>query len=565
MLIAAPSWGLEEHKPLEPERTQPKPNPAVPPQKEPPPAPNEDKVLVKALRAIRFVSKKTDVLKKAELDGVFVLDVPLLAGEDLKDKLKPFLGKPLTIHLIKDIAKAVALHCREQDRPFVNISVPEQDITKGTLQFLVTEGHVGQVRVEGEKWFRTSQYRSQIHLEPGDEISEKRLIEDIDYLNENPFRTVRPVFTPGKEPGTTDLVLQVDERMFPVRFYSGYEDSGDRRTGYDRILFGFNWNNAFLQGHEIGYQFTGDEHFSRLLNHSAYWRIPLPNRDKLAFNVAVSTVNGTLNKDFNTEGFNLLLGTRYIRPLPVFFDTHYRQDLQMGFDFKQTNNNLLFGGTQTFASAVQTSQFVVNYNGYGSDPWGTTTLSMTGNFSPVELADKQNQHVFEEARAGTRTKYMFGSMNLERTWNLPKEVTIYTRFGAQLTNQRLQSSEQMLLGGYNSVRGYDDRLASVDEGFNFSVELRSPNFSLGKIKASDQFEAKLQGLLFYDYAQGTNLGHYDGERHHAELRSIGVGARFRIGEHLSIRFDYGRQLREQPIENDVGNSGRIHLGVTGSF
>lgn len=561
MLTACHAWGVDERrKPLEPEPPKPKPPVAIPESK--PALPDEDKQLLEKLVGVRFIGKTEDVQKEPTTTGVEVQGVPLLDFDEFRSRIDAFIGKPVSLKSIKEIAKQVILFCREKDRPFVNVAVPEQDITKGVIHLLVVEGKVGKIFVEGNKWFRSKQFLSHVGLKPGESISEQRIIRDIDYLNQNSFRTVRPVFKPGSEPGTTDLTLKVEDR-FPVRFYTGYEDTGTQLTGIDRIVFGFNWNNGFQHGHEIGYQFAGDLEFERLLSHSGYWRIPLPNRHKLSLNWGLSTTNAPINQDLTSGGLTWQAGLRYSLPLPTI--EPLRHELHAGFDIKQTNNNLEFGGTQVFQSDVRVAQLAVSYYGAVNDKWGMTNFGLSGFFSPGHLTAFQTQRAYEEARTRTNPQYIYETLSLERTWRLPHGMTLVNRFYGQLSDERLQSSEQLLLGGAASVRGYDDRLIASDQGLTGGIELRSPFILLGKIADKDRFESRIQFVAFWDYGLAHNISPANLERKFTDMESIGGGVRFKIGTHFNLRFDYGHKLKTLAPGMDTGDPGRIHLNVIGSF
>lgn len=563
LLFCAQAVGVEDErrKPLEPELPKPKPPVAIPESK--PAIADDTKVLVEKLVGVRFIGKTDDVQKQGATTGVEVVGVGLLNTDAFKKRIEPFIGQPISLKAIKEIARAAILYCREQDRPFVNVSIPEQDITKGVLQILVVEGKVGKIEVEGNKWFRTNQFLSQIGLKPGGSISEKMIIRDIDYLNQNSFRQVRPVFKPGAEPGTTELTLKVDDR-FPVRFYVGYEDTGTQLTGIDRLITGFNWQNGFQAGHEIGYQFASDIHFEKLISHSGYWRIPLPNRDKLSLTWGISKTAAPINLDLSNSGLSWQSGLRYIKALPQV--RSLRHEMQAGFDLKQTNNNLEFGGTEVFASEIRVAQLVLSYHGNAIDRWGNTAFGLTGFFSPGHSTAFQTDKAYKTARERSDPRYNYEIVNFERTWKLPKGITLVNQLNGQISDERLQSSEQLLLGGVGTVRGYDDRLISCDEGLSASVELRSPFLLLGKIGKDDRFESRMQFAIFWDYGLAYNIAHASNERKFTDLESVGGGVRFRLGTYLNLRFDYGHKLMKLAPHLDNGNDpGRIHLSVVGSF
>lgn len=552
----------ERRQPLDPVKPKEQQQPVKVPEGAEPEIPKDEKVILKELKGLAFVGSKDDVEKTGSTADVMVKHVPLLDTAAFKEKMRAYLGKPATLKVVREIAKDAVKHCREQDRPFVHISLPEQEITQGVIQFLVIEGRVNEIKVEGNSYFSDKQYRSMVELKQGDRISEKMLIRDIGRINESIFRSVRPAFTPGKEPGTTDLLLKAEER-FPVRFYTGYEDTGSKNSGLDRLIQGFNWGNGFMAGHEIGYQFASDLEFDRLLSHSGYWRIPLPHRHGLSITGGHSVVQTPINQDLDSSGTTFQISLRYTAPLPEY--DNYRHQAHLGFDYKETDNNLAFGGTEIFSSKIHVIQAALSYLGQANDRWGSTVFSAHGYFSPSNLSYLNRDDAYRQSRASTQARYEYLTGGFERVWKLPKGVTLVNKLQGQVTSERLQSTEQFLLGGYGSVRGYDDRLVNGDQGLQLSCELRSPNFKLGNIKDDPRYGSHMQMHVFWDWAHANSLGDINAEQKRTVLESVGGGIHYTLGTHLNLRFGYGHRLRNIGMGRDNSDHGRIHLGVVVSY
>ncbi len=556
-------FGVADERRAPNEPTTPKPSKPVTDEAVPDKGKDDERILVDVLDGVRFVTAAKDIVTQdLDLLGLDLKAVPSLDSPAFRKKIVAFLGQPVSLASIRKMAQVTIERCQETGRPFVNVTIPEQDITSGVIHILVTESRLGEIRVEGNKYWARERYLKAFHAREEGLIDEERLLGDLNRFNANAFRRVKPIFTAGKEPDTTDLILRAEER-FPVRFYTGYEDTGTQSTGLDRLMAGFNWGDGFFKDHEIGYQYATDIDIDRLQSHSGYWRIPLPDRHQLAFSGGYSETRATLTDELVSPAVNWQASMRYSIPLKEFETWHHQLDL--GFDFKQTESNLEFGGQQVFSSSVDTAQFALGYGGGASDRWGSTDYSLTGVFSPGQLTPHQQIRDYTSARAGTDPRYVYGRWALERNWNLPKGCSISNRLSGQVAANRLQSTEQMLLGGVNSVRGYDDRLVAGDEGVQINVEFRSPDFELGRLGGSDRFDNHLQFLLFYDYGWGRNKGSFAGEVKNQYLNSVGAGARYRLGTHVDLGFHYGRALNALKGGVMGSDHGRIHLGVVVSF
>ena len=94
-------------------------------------------------------------------------------------------------------------------------------------------------------------------------------------MNVNSFHSTDAVFRPGTAAGTTDVWLNVKDR-FPLRVYTGYENTGTQATGEDRVLAGFNWGNVFGLDQQLNYQYTASPDFDHYKAQSGSYIVPLP-------------------------------------------------------------------------------------------------------------------------------------------------------------------------------------------------------------------------------------------------------------------------------------------------
>lgn len=551
--------GAQDLERLKPKELEPKPGRVEEPSEKPVPmAPDAQKPLVGALRGIVFVATPAEV-KKAGIpafDGIRTEGVWLLEMESYQGLARARLGQPVSRASLNAMVREVIQHYRKCDRPVVDVIVPEQDITNGVVQFVVTEGHVGEVRVEENQWFSSSRIASQVNLRPGDPISEKALTEDVAWLNTNPFRTVDAVFTPGKERGQTDVVIKAKDR-FPVRFYTGYEDTGNDLTGDERWLAGFNWGDAFGLDQQLNYQFTTSSDFKKLVGHSGSWVIPLPWRHRLTFFGSRADTVGDVAEPLKLDGFSWQASARYAVPLPsLSWLTH---EVSAGFDFKQSNNNLEFGGAQVFGTTTDVDQFVFDYTATARDPYGATTFSGEFVYSPGGWTSRNFDENFAVARNDALAEYRYGKLSLERVTKLPWDFSWMAKGSIQIAHRNLLASEQLGVGGSTTVRGYDEREANGDEGYLVSTEIRTPPVSLGVPLGLEKAVDQLQFLGFFDYGVAENRILLPGEDPHVQLASVGPGVRYAISPWLSVRFDYGWQLYHTGLNTRYNSRG--HLGV----
>jgi hemolysin activation/secretion protein len=566
--------------PLAPSALNPKPLPkqppptAVPQRPKSPRTPEGDKPMSPdqpdlKIKAIVIVKSQNEIHPEGVpgAAGLMVHDIPFLAGPDFRQTVEPFIGRLLTENAVRDLEDTIILYCRVRGKILVDMILPGQNISEGILQLWFLEGQVGKITVnnEGRKWFSDNLIRRNVRLKPGDSIDSNKLTQDLNWLNNNPFREVDVAFKPGDKLGYTDVELRVDDR-FPVRPYIGYEDSGTRFTGEERLLGGFNWGNVFGLDQQLNYQYSTDINFDLVQAQSGSYIIPLPWRHTIT--LYGSYVDGkalfspgSANTTANVHTWQSSI--RYAVPLPNVGP--YEHGFDAGFDFSRGNNNLLAGGNTVLQNAnTDIAQFVAGYNGALPDPWGRTIFGSEFYYSPGGLTDDNTDAAFNQLRTGAMANYFYARANLERMTKLPWNCLWIVRVWGQFANARLHPDDELSLGGYNTVRGYDERVISGDEGLVVENELRSPPLFPSRMVGVPQVGDGLQFLGFFDYAferQEVVLP-ADGTDPNKTLYSVGLGLRYTIRKNLAVRFDYGFPLTEKSLNE---RSSRGHVGVLLSF
>jgi hemolysin activation/secretion protein len=524
-----------------------------------------DEVVLSSVQALVFWPTPQSVNRgPLRATGIVLKDVKVPSETSFRSLVSPYLGRPLTRGKLSDLVTSIILYYRDHDHPVVDVIVPAQDITHGVLQLVLLEGKVGQVVVRGNRWFSSSEIADGVHLQPGDSISASALREDIDNLNQNPFRTTDVVYTPGEKIGDTNLVLQTKDR-FPLRVYAGYEDSGDRETGFDRYLAGFNYGDLFGLGQQLNYQYTTSGNGDSLRAHAGSYLVPLPWGHTLTFFGSYVDTKGQIPPVIGLQGRSYQVSGRYTVPLPSFQigRVNLREDVSAGFDYKYNKNSLEFGNAPAAGTLYAVDQFVLTYEMTLVDPFGQTTANEQLYISPGHWSGANNDAAFAGAHTGAVSDYVYNTLVLERLTKLPADWALVLRGTLQTSNANLAPSEQLGLGGYDSVRGYDEREVNTDDGYIFTTELRTPSLSLGAIFHHPEIRDQLQFLGFWDYGAGSNHAPLPGEPREIPLSSLGVGVRYAINTYLSVRYDYGFQLLRTGFDNDHGS--RSDLGLVLSY
>ncbi len=545
-------------------------------------------MVVESLRGIVLLSSADELAQPRDLPegGILLVNLPAPKPDKLKSELTHFLDQPLYLETIEEVRRRIINHYRGQDRPVVNVAVPEQDITEGVLSLIVTEGRLGKVRTEGNTHFSGGLFESHLPLKPGDPIRESKILESVDWYNQNPFISTTAIFTPGDEPGETDLLLEVED-SFPWMLHLGYEDTGNDVTRDERWYAGLTWGNVLGLGHTLRYEFRSSFDVQTLNSHLLTYRAPLPWHHTLfAYGQVASSSGAKLFDDFYIEGDGVQAGLEYSFPLPDLGPVEHEAFL--GFQYKQYDNAILFGQPTVFSSETEVLQFPFGYRAWADHLGGRTQFDASVFCSPGNLSDLNTDEEFDNSRIGAESDYVYGTLGLRRAQSLPGDWLLLFRVQGQWTTANLLPSEQFPFGGYNSVRGYEYGEVRGDSGFTGSLELRAPSFSLGDLFFGDSIKSAVPGsgskepvvdmetanhwasnlgemqfLAFFDYGLASIYEPLPGEDDEISLAGVGLGFRYILSPTLTLRFDYGWQLEDTGFNNRYDS--RAHIGVSAKF
>jgi hemolysin activation/secretion protein len=561
---------------------------------------------VDKLQGIVIVEKNEDVVDTGVtgVKGLQVKGPAFLRNQGFENMLGSFLGQPMTDAALKAMQAKILAYCKEKGHIIVDVITPEQRIVNGTVQIVVIEGKIEKVDFAhiGRPWFSDSIVKRGVHLATNEAVKGKQLDSDLNWLNNNTyqvlgwddfggsFRQVDSSFSRGVADWTTDVRLQEKDR-FPLRVFGGYDNYGIPVLGDNQVYGGVDWANVFGLDQRANYEYVTDFSLEKLRLHTAGYVIPLPGRQQLSFfgtyadvKPDFSEINSSVS-DLTEKGTYYQASGRYTLSLPAI--QKYEHQVSVGFDFKRTDTPLLFGSSPSGQSnTVEVEQFTLAYNGSLRDAWGNTAFSLQGFYSPggsLETGDANNS-AYDQFRAGTKVAYAYGRFDLHRETMLPltlptkggvpEHFTWVLRGSGQYADARLLPTEQFGLGGYDTVRGYNERVVDGDDGWLLVNEIRTPHIYLGNITGRADARDWFQILGFCDYGRAYDrqpsaiLLESDAET----MLSAGVGLRYAVADNLSFRLDYGVQL-DRHYATSAPNSAslgpqpreRVNLGVELSF
>ena len=491
--------------------------------------------------------------------------VPGLSFSEVSRIAQPYMGKAVDFGDLDDICRQVTAYFESVNQPVVTALVPEQEIRGGVVQILVVRGKMGQVSVEGNRYFKSENLKSVVRLKEGEDIDLGTLTDDMNWLNGNPFRQVEPSLTPGQSAGQTDVVLEVKDR-FPIRPYVSYDNFGIQSLGYDRYSAGASMIDIWSGwDQQLNYQYLTSGSFNALISNSGSYSVALPWEHSLTLLASYSKSNPDAVGPLVQSGYYWQVSGRYNIPLPtlnVLDGLDYRHQVYVGYDFKAANSDLFFNGAALdsvyngLVGLYNISQFVLGYGLNLTDPLGSTSFETVLYGSPGGMSANNNNTSFQNIDGGADAQYIYGKFSLNRVFRLPGDACLMLSGQIQQADSNLMPSESFGIGGYDTVRGYDQRSSNGDNGYLGNVEIRTPPISIWQLAGAGEALDQLVFLAFLDYGQVLQYSSDTITSVNSHLMSVGSGLRYNIGPYFNVRFDWGFQLQQAPPGTTGGVGGR---------
>jgi len=511
---------------------------------------NDDRSLGARLSTIVLLGPTSVIEPEPIASGVETQAVNRLDRTGVRQKLTRFIGRTISRKLISQIETAIVREYRRQGFPFVEVSTPEQEVTKGVLQIRVVEFRIGKLVVTHASARQAAYIRRQVRTRPGDEIDSRTLAQDLDWLNRYPYRTVAPTFSSGDALGETDLDLAATWRR-PWSVNAGYANSGSPLSGWDRYFVGGSVSGHFLTDVFLSAQVTGSPNFW-----ATRWRFfddDHPQYESAAGRLVVATaprqdVELTLNAVETNEPVTPFV----IRQDTVEATLGYRSalsnllplpgDIIDGFEISRQARYTFFGGVNVLHDKVDIFQLYGEWSNKWSDRFGALSLDLSAHGSPGGFDEFNTAAPVTDFTNGrvTSAAYVYAEANVVRQTLLPGGFSLLTQFNGQYADRPIPDSQQIELGGQTAVRGYTLDDGAWDEGVVLRNELHAPLLPLVR---GGPAPIDLDAMVFAD----AGYGHDDGIGGDVRMASIGIGANAQLGALAIASVDVSRPLTNAKI------------------
>lgn len=437
----------------------PQPRSSLPLTTTPPPSPSTIPEGGPTVTVQKFIITGNSVFPDAVLQ-------PLVAG---------FLGKDSTLADLYRAADALTRYYQAHGYGVARATVPEQQLTNGTVTLQVVEGKIGKVAFEGVGRTRESALRHQSEaLQSGDVYTDKAMDRAVLLVNDLPAVQAQAVLEPGSEFGTADLTYKVQEDP-AFSGQASVDNYGRKDVG--RWRFNAEFDVASLAG-------IGDR-LSANLTHS---ETNLLNFGGLSYSLPLGPPGGRLTANYNQTEYRVgglnpyvitIRGDSKNGGLSYLFPEE-RSRLEnfywgAGFQHESSDSNAAITSKTKTPTGIKTTSDSL---GSGSSinflqltSYYNRTREDGANFSLSGTLNSNGRHndgvhpTHERLRLELDEGYvtpLFGS----GTW------TLVTRSAGVWSPEPLNDTNKYSLGGPDSVRGYLPAEVRGDSGLFASVEVQ---------------------------------------------------------------------------------------------
>ncbi len=500
------------------------------------------------------VSGVSFILKDVKITGV-----TLFKSEDFTPLYKRYIDKEVSFKDINDIVEQIKAKYKERGFLTTNVYLPEQQIFGGVVEIRVAEGRMGKLLIEGNKWFTKNILEKYFHTKKNEILNINTLQRDLLRLNQNPDLEVKTVITAGAEPQTSDIVLKVIDK-FPYHLGTGADDQGTRLTGkYRASIFARSTNltannDFFFYNSSVSADSSGE---------FLTYVVPIDTRGtKFGFDFSYYTVKiGREFRDFDIAGTTLnfiphITGEIFLsEAMQIFADA--------GLNIKSTRK--FFHADPTVDEQLRMPYYKMDITRLDSFfDGGQTSFSPEVDFGTggwfLGASPENNAKASRSGADGYFFKY---THSLRRIQRMPWESYMLLRHQFQGASHTLPSSEQLQLGGANSVRGYPEGDYLADIGATLSADWVFPLYLIPKEYKlpfdNTPLRNEIQPVIFMDLGGGVLKNTLQGERESKFLMGVGGGLRLNFYNKFNALIEWAQAIGADPTQNSGPSN--FHLSI----
>ena len=476
-----------------------------------------DKVSCQNLSGESFpplVSQEMDSVPQISVKNIDVEGNTVLQNQ-IDSLIRPLIGQTVSPAALNNLVDAITALYLQEGYITSRAILPSQNFADGIVKIEIREGEVESVVIQGAS--RLENYvRSRIRVGLGKPFNSRQLEDQLRLLKVNPlFKSIEVSLRAGSQENTSILDVFVGEAN-PFYGSVGIDNYSPPSVGSVEANLALGYRNVLGLGDGLSIRYSPRlQAFTGTYQVDTIYQIPLnPTDGTLQFRVSIEN-NTIIQEEF--EELNLSQESQYYEisyRQPIIRNPREEFALSAGisyrnaqlFDFQGPSQLLIYtedGNTRT--SVISFGQdYVVRE---ASGVWAVRSQFRFGTDLLFDVT----------TNSGNLPDGNFFSWlaQLQRIQILDRDNFLIVQGDLQLTPNSLLPSEQFVIGGAQSVRGYAQNARAGDSGFRLSIEnqttlvrnrqdnpvfLLAPFLDMGYVWNNNQFQAEQRFLI------GVGLG-----------------------------------------------------------
>lgn len=417
-----------------------------------------------------------------EVSKIELLGATLISKNQQRKILSPYLGQCFDGKKIAELIAQLNNFYQKKGYISTQILVPKQNIFSGNLALQIIEGKIEKIAVGENSITDKMQEFTAFGTLKGEYLNINDINQGLYQINRLPSNHATMKIEPGSTEGESSILIQ-NNKTFPARATIGYDNLGNNFTGVKRSNAVLSTDNLFFVNDALNLSYStnlNDDDDKKNLNaFSASMAIPLHNYT-LTLDYSKSDFRGTnqgVSGPLSLTGFSnrknitldrLLLSSGNLR---ISASTSLSQKESASY-----LNKVRIDNSQRKLTIANLAFSISNYFENGISLYLRPSYSR--GLKILDAKKDQQGLAADTPRAQFQLIKLYASIS--KKFILPKinQPLIYAlEADSQISKNTLFGSEQFMVGGYYSVRGFRENYLVGDSGYYLRNKLSFAAFN----------------------------------------------------------------------------------------
>ncbi|GAB4524219.1 MAG: ShlB/FhaC/HecB family hemolysin secretion/activation protein [Pleurocapsa sp.] len=537
----------------------------------PPPQPLPEENFQPIQPSLGLEELNPDEQVEIKVQKITVTGSTIFGDAEIRNILQPLAGKTVSLTKLKEKVDDLTQLYLAKGYITSRAILIQDTVGTDNIKIRIIEGQLEKIEIEGTN--RLKNYiRSRINLAADTPLNTAKLEDQLRLLRIDPlFENIEASLKAGSSLGKSIVVVRAVESD---RFYAtfGIDNYSPPSVGSERLGIDLAYRNLIKGGDRISASYYPRlEAFTKTFDLGFQYQIPVNAKNgtitagaDINRNEIVNPIGDSLD-DLDIEGETEKYTISFRQP--IIRDPRQELALSLGFDYQDGQTFLLQGGVPFGDSrgfpfgkgpddegVSKTSVFRFGQEYIKRQVSGAWAFRSQLNLGVGIFGATDNEGDIPDGQFFS----WLGQVQRVQVFNSSHYLIV--QGDLQLTPDSLLPSQQFVIGGGQSVRGYRQNVRSGDNGFLLSVEDR---LTLFKNRSG---ESILTFAPFFNMGTVWNQGDNPNELPDQNfIAALGIGLIAEPIKGLNLKLDYAPPLVDLDDRGDNIQDDGLHFSVSYSF